>query len=91
MGYIVIGFTFFWLGLKYGELRDIMLARRISRLMAQQAGVQQDMDDYAKWQRQDAKIGKEAMKRDRSIHRDAGMRQDVPHDQESLEVDEEGA
>lgn len=67
MGYIVCAFAFFWVGLKYGELRDIMLARRISRLVAQQQGVQKDQEDYERWQRQDKRIGKRQREREREL------------------------
>lgn len=60
MLYIVVGILFFWLGWKLGrkyqDFTDIMLARRVAKLVSQREQVAKDHGDYEKWVRQDRRL-----------------------------------
>lgn len=60
MGYIIcITLSFFvaWkLGRKYQDFTDIMLAKRVAKLIDQREQVEKDRIEYEKWVNQDKKI-----------------------------------
>lgn len=46
------------LGRKYSDFQDIMLARRVAKLVQQRDQVSQEQEDYARWEKQDKRIKK---------------------------------
>lgn len=62
MSYVVWGIVLFWvgwkLGRKYQDLQDIMLAKRVARILDQGKMLAKDKEDYDRWVRQDEKISK---------------------------------
>lgn len=62
MGYlfvfIITAIIFSKVGVKYGELRDLMLAKRISKMIINQQQVAKDMEQYKQYVRADEKLAK---------------------------------
>lgn len=55
--YVMATAIIFWkLGRKYQDFQDIMLARRVSKLVSQREQLQKEQDDYERYERQDRKI-----------------------------------
>lgn len=62
MQYIIIAlvalFLGFKLGRKYQDFQDLMLARRVSKLVIQREQLAKEQEDYERWERQDRRLGK---------------------------------
>lgn len=55
----VLGGILFWkLGRRYQDFQELMLARRISKLVAQREKFSKEQAEYEKWERDDDRIGK---------------------------------
>lgn len=55
----VLGGILFWkLGRRYQDFQELMLARRISKLVAQREKFSKEQSEYEKWERDDERIGK---------------------------------
>lgn len=95
MQYILIALVMFWLGWmlgrKYQDFQDLMIARRVAKLVDQREQVSNERDQYEKWERQDNRIKRvmEDDEDDRSIHRNARARQNVSNDKVSDQAYEE--
>lgn len=46
MSYVIVAILFTLFGIKYGELRDVMMARRISRLLNSSRKLSGEQQDY---------------------------------------------
>jgi len=55
---LVMLFVGWKLGRKYQDMQDLMLARRVSRIMEQGKMLAKDKDDYERWMRQDDKLAR---------------------------------
>ncbi|MEN1990817.1 hypothetical protein [Paenibacillus hubeiensis] len=51
-------FAFFKIGRKYQDFQDLMLARRVARLVDQREKFQREQAEYEKYERQDERIRK---------------------------------
>lgn len=62
MSYILIAAVMFFLGWKLGrkyqDFQDLMLARRVAKLVSQREQLQKEREQFAIWEEQDLKIGK---------------------------------
>lgn len=62
MGYIICSIIFFWvgwrLGRKYQDFEDIMMARRIAKLIEQREQIGKERTDFDRWEKQDKRMGK---------------------------------
>lgn len=47
---------------KYQDFSDLMLARRIAKMVEQRDRVTKDIDDFARWERQDKRLAKKMRK-----------------------------
>lgn len=57
--YIVVTFWLaFKLGRKYQDLQDLMLARRVAKLVGQREQLDKEREDYEHWVKQDKRIAK---------------------------------
>lgn len=60
MGYIITGLVMLFmgwkLGRKYQDLQDIMLARRVTKIIEQGNSLQREKEQYEKWQKQHERI-----------------------------------
>lgn len=56
--FLLGAFAFFQIGRKYQDFQDLMLARRVARLVIQREKFQKDQDEYEKYERQDERIRK---------------------------------
>jgi hypothetical protein len=56
--FLLGAFAFFKIGRKYQDFQDLMLARRVARLVIQREKFQKDQDEYEKYERQDERIRK---------------------------------
>lgn len=59
---IIVGILAFYvgwkLGRKYQDFQDIMLARRVAKLVEQREKVNKEREEFERWERQDARISK---------------------------------
>lgn len=71
------------LGRKYQDLQDLMIARRVAKLVDQRDQVSKERDQFERWERQDQRI-KRVMESDedddRSVSRNARSRENVSND-----------
>lgn len=62
MLYIVIALLMFFLGWKLGrryqDFQDLMLARRVAKLVAQREQLEKEQAQFQIWERQDQRIGR---------------------------------
>lgn len=62
MGYLVTALVVFFvgwkLGRKYQDLQDIMLARRVTKIIEQGNSLALEKEQYKKWQAQDERVRK---------------------------------
>lgn len=62
MAYVIWGVALFFvgwkLGRKYQDLQDLLLAKRVTRIMEQGKMLAKDKEDYERWVRQDEKLAK---------------------------------
>lgn len=56
--FIVGGFFGWKIGRRYQDFQELMLARRISKLVVQREKFAKEQEEYEKWERDDARIGK---------------------------------
>lgn len=64
----VLGGVVFWkLGRRYQDFQELMLARRISKLVVQREKFAKEQVEYEKWERDDARISKVTKQIDREI------------------------
>lgn len=95
MGYIICAIAFFILGRKYQELTDLMMARRISKMVVQREKIAKEKEEYEKWIEQDKRIGEMMTRKgkekndNRSIYRTSGTRENLSYDPDGIEEDEE--
>lgn len=59
---VIIGILTFYvgwkLGRKYQDFQDIMLARRVAKLTEQREKVTKEMEEFQRWEKQDARLRK---------------------------------
>ena len=59
---IIVGILAFYvgwkLGRKYQDFQDIMLARRVAKLVEQREKVNKEREEFERWERQDARLAK---------------------------------
>lgn len=62
MGYLIASAVFFFvgwkLGRKYQDFQDIMLAKRIAKMIDQRNTLEKEREAYARYERLDEKYGK---------------------------------
>lgn len=62
MGYIVLAciaaFVGWKCGRKYQDFQDIMLARRVAKIVEQGRALQHDKEQYQRWQKAETRIAK---------------------------------
>lgn len=59
----VLGCFVGWkVGRRYQDFQDLMLARRVAKIVDQRERFAKDHDEYEKWERQDERIGKASAK-----------------------------
>lgn len=58
MAYVIVAILFFLIGRKYQEFSDVMLARRISRLVKSSDKIAKDQEDFERWEKHDRRIAK---------------------------------
>lgn len=58
IGFLVGGYVFWKLGRKYQDFQDIMLARRIAKIIEQGEQLNKDKEQFDKWERQDKRMKK---------------------------------
>lgn len=56
--FILGGFVGWKVGRRYQDFQELMLARRISKLVVQREKFQKEQAEYEKWERDDDRIGK---------------------------------
>lgn len=61
MQYVIVGLVMFWmgwrLGRKYQDFQDLMIARRVAKLVDQREQVAKDREQYEAWAERDRRIG----------------------------------
>lgn len=61
MQYIIIAVVMLWvgwrLGRKYQDFQDLMIARRVAKLVDQREQVSKEREQYEKWAERDRRIG----------------------------------
>lgn len=57
MAFAVGIFVGWKLGRKYQDFQDIMLARRVAKLVEQREKIQKEKEQYEMWEQQDMRIG----------------------------------
>lgn len=62
MEYIIIAIVMFYvgwkLGRKYQDFQDIMIARRVAKIVEQREQVNRERENFEKWERQDKRLKK---------------------------------
>lgn len=58
LGFLVGGVVFWNLGRRYQDFQDLMLARRVSKLVVQREQLAKEQADYERYERQDARLRK---------------------------------
>lgn len=97
MQYIIVAAVMFWLGWrlgrKYQDFQDLMIARRVAKLVDQRDLVEKEREQYERWERQDRrhkrKLEMEDDIDDRSVSRSTRARQDLLDDENGIEAHEE--
>lgn len=56
--FLVGGCVFWHLGRRYQDFQDLMLARRVSKLVVQREQLAKEQSDYERFERQDARLRK---------------------------------
>lgn len=56
--FVLGGFVGWKVGRRYQDFQELMLARRISKLVVQREKFAKEQVEYEKWERDDARIGK---------------------------------
>lgn len=56
--FILGGLVGWKVGRRYQDFQELMLARRISKLVVQREKFQKEQSEYEKWERDDERIGK---------------------------------
>lgn len=55
--YVIFTAVIFWkLGRKYQDFQDLMLARRVSKLVMQREQLSKERDDYERYEKQDRRL-----------------------------------
>lgn len=67
MGYILIGIACFIVGRKYQELADLMMARRIAKLVEQRNKVADEKEQFDRYVERDQRIGKVLKAKERVV------------------------
>lgn len=87
MVYIIIAVVMFFLGWKLGrkyqDLQDLMIARRVAKLVDQRDQVYKEREQFERWERQDKRINRvmeDDDDDDRSVSRNARARKDLSDD-----------
>lgn len=95
MEYVLIAVVMLWtgwkLGRKYQDFQDIMLARRVAKLVDQREQLTKERENFDRWERQDKRYQRAmgVSDDDRSISGATGHGQNVPHDADRAEAYEE--
>lgn len=56
---LVLGLIVGWkIGRRYQDFQDLMMARRVAKIVDQRERFAKEHEEYAKWERQDERIGK---------------------------------
>lgn len=62
MGYIVVAIVCFYtgykIGRKYQDFTDLMMARRMAKIIDQRDQLEKERKEYERWERQEKKIQK---------------------------------
>jgi uncharacterized membrane protein len=58
VAFLIGSFAFFKIGRKYQDFQDLMLARRVAKLVDQRDRFQREQVEYEKYERQDEHIRK---------------------------------
>jgi hypothetical protein len=94
MEYIMIAIVMFFLGWKLGrkyqDFQDLMIARRVAKLVDQRETVSKERDQFERWERQDKRLRniREDDNDDRSVSRTAGDGKNISNDAGSSETHE---